>query len=495
VSDGPECHVSDSFGPKPGPSVAAATEGSFISRLISQNLYIKRRNKLPFAVFRFSRILMASLLLTSFTLLDAPSSNASIKPGSTCAKLNLKSSFANVPYICSKSGKKLIWTVDKKTQAAIKAAAEAKASLDAKAADEARIEAEKKAAEDARLAAEAKAKADAEAKKNAEIKAAAEKIAQENATFDINHLYPRVVYERSRAEIAKKVSNPTKNSVSIKYYVGASVQQWRVDLAKIDLQDAINLWSESFQPADVNVIFYGFADKAWANLKFRELTKYDHDSAPVADCTTSYCGNGEATYADAFTPRRYVFIVGLEFTDAGLWNRSTNAHEYTHWAQFNFMGENSSSMPNWVLEGGAQFYGEAISYVKFDTDKSTRSGIHSNYWLGSTAYLKRVFGNDSLPAIFAQKNDTNTVKMMEDLEAQYVPSDQFGMAYYMGSCAFEVLVSVYGQDKVAEFLASFGKSRDWKTNFQNIFGISTTDFYKKLTPYFADIAYELKNPS
>lgn len=438
---------------------------------------------------------MVTLLLASLTLIDGTLANAAIKPGSTCTKLNSKTSSAKVPYICTKFGKKLIWTVDKKTQAAIKVAADAKAALEAKAAEVARIEAEKKAADDARLAAEAKAKADAEAKKNAEIKAAAEKIAQENATFDIDHLYPRLVYERSRAEIAKKVANPIKNSVSIKYFVGPSVQQWRVDLAKIDLQDAVNLWSESFQPEDVNIIFYGFADKAWANLKFRELTKFDRDSAPVAECTPSYCGNGEATYSDLFTPRRYVFIVGLEFTDAGLWNRSTNAHEYTHWAQFNFMGNNFGLMPTWILEGGAQFYGEAISYVKFDTDKSTRSGIHTNYWMDSRSYLKRTFGNESLPTIFSSKNDANTLRMMEDLEVPNMTPELFGMSYFMGSSAFEVLVSVYGQNKVAEFLASFGKSRDWKTSFQNIFGISTTEFYKKLTPYFADIAHEIKGTS
>jgi hypothetical protein len=456
---------------------------------------MKRRNKLPFAVFRFSRILMTSLLLITFTLLDAPSSNASIKPGSTCAKLNLKSSFANVPYICSKSGKKLIWTVDKKTQAAIKAAADAKAALEAEAAEDARIEVEKKAAEDARQAAEAKVKVDADAKKNAEIKAAAEKIAQENATFDINHLYPRVVYERSRAEIAKKIANPAKNTIKISYYVGNSVDNSRVEIAKETIQETISLWSNEFQAQDLNIIYYGYADKDWANQKYRELTGFNHDSPPVAECTLSYCGNGEATYSDSFNPRRYVFISGLQFTDAALMNRSGASHEYTHWVQNFLMGNNTGNIPSWVIEGGAEFYGEAVAYVKFDSDLSVRSQLHSNYWLGSIDYLKRDFGTLDIREIFSRQNDDNTIKLMKNLEVQYVPRDQFGMTYMLGSMATEVLVAVYGQDKFVDFMKLFKSNSSFESNFLRTYAMTATDFYKKLTPYFASLVSEFKNPN
>jgi hypothetical protein len=62
------------------------------------------------------------------------------------------------------------------------------------------------------------------------------------------------------------------------------------------------------------------------------------------------------------------------------------------------------------------------------------------------------------------------------------------MAYLMGSYATEVLVSVYGQEKFNDFFKSFATSTNFQANFEKVFGITTSDFYGKLTPYLAEMA-------
>jgi hypothetical protein len=70
-------------------------------------------------------------------------------------------------------------------------------------------------------------------------------------------------------------------------------------------------------------------------------------------------------------------------------------------------------------------------------------------------------------------------------------SSSTALAYLLGSYASEVLVSVYGHDKFAELYKSFETSSDWDANFQKTYGLSTTSFYEKLTPYFTQMKDEL----
>jgi hypothetical protein len=74
------------------------------------------------------------------------------------------------------------------------------------------------------------------------------------------------------------------------------------------------------------------------------------------------------------------------------------------------------------------------------------------------------------------------------------PRHQQGLtaaAYLLGSYASEVLVAVYGHSSVEQFIKSFATSTDWKSIFNKSFGISSDDFYGKLTPYLFEMSKEL----
>jgi hypothetical protein len=66
------------------------------------------------------------------------------------------------------------------------------------------------------------------------------------------------------------------------------------------------------------------------------------------------------------------------------------------------------------------------------------------------------------------------------------------LSYLLGSYATEVLVAVYGHEKMAKFYSSFSTSTNYESNFSNVFGITVDTFYGKLAPYLASMSAELK---
>ena len=82
---------------------------------------------------------------------------------------------------------------------------------------------------------------------------------------------------------------------------------------------------------------------------------------------------------------------------------------------------------------------------------------------------------------------------MRSLEQPTDRGSALGLSYLLGSYATEVLVAVYGQDKMVKFLREFKTSNDLDSNFERIYPISVDTFYGKLAPYLAEMATELSN--
>ena len=66
-------------------------------------------------------------------------------------------------------------------------------------------------------------------------------------------------------------------------------------------------------------------------------------------------------------------------------------------------------------------------------------------------------------------------------------------AYVLGELAAEALVATYGAGSLNDFQIAFGKTGDWKSSFEKIFGINVNDFYIKLTPYLASQVLKFPN--
>lgn len=305
----------------------------------------------------------------------------------------------------------------------------------------------------------------------------------------LDDLSAKAVYDYSRASVAESISKNGATSLVVKYLVGSNVANDTVEAIKPDLQKAINLWGNAFSGSDrFTVIWYVQQDLEWAASTYVAETGNPVEWSNInAGCSVNYCGNATATQSRNGS---FVFEQGMTLDRSG-WNRSTAAHEFTHLAQNKLAGQNMYQMPLWLLEGGAQFYGEAIGYYPFDSSKSIRFGMHKQYVRDAASAVSVNFPFKSLKGILAEGKTENTARLMQSVEFGERGSSKTGLAYLLGSYATEVLVAVYGHDKVVELFTEFQTSTNWESNFQKVYGISTSTFYEKLTPYLQKMADEL----
>jgi hypothetical protein len=305
----------------------------------------------------------------------------------------------------------------------------------------------------------------------------------------LDNLNAKAVYDFSRAAVTEAMVKNGTSSLVVKYLVGANVASETVDQVKPDLQKAINLWGSTFAASDqFTVIWYVQQDLEWAATTYKAESGNPVEWSNInASCTLVFCGNATATKA---RNGAFVFEQGMTLDRSG-WNRATAGHEFTHLAQNKLAGPNINEMPLWVVEGGAQFYGEATGYYPFDTAKSIRRGMHGQFARDGGSAVSVNFPFKSLKGIMTAGNAADTIRLMKVVEYGVRDSSRTGLAYLLGSYASEVLVSVYGHDKFVELYKSFESSTDWEANFQKVYGIPTTTFYEKLTPYFQKMVDEL----
>ena len=297
------------------------------------------------------------------------------------------------------------------------------------------------------------------------------------------------VYDFSRASVNAAILKNGSSKLSVSYFVGQNVATSTLDAVKPDLNRAIDLWGPAFAPTDrISIIWYVQQDLAWAANKYVEESGNPVQwSGILNSCTLNYCGNATATTG---ATGKFVFEQGMNLGQLG-WNRSTAGHEFTHLAQSKLAYPNQQRMPLWLLEGGAQFYGEATGYLLIDPNKTIRSGMHKQYASDASALVARNFSSQSLKQVLSAGNPANTSKLFTLVGLEPWDSEKTSLAYLLGSYGTEVLVAVYGHQKIVELFKEFETSTNWETNFQKVYGISTSTFYEKLTPYLKKMAEEL----
>ena len=179
---------------------------------------------------------------------------------------------------------------------------------------------------------------------------------------EIDNLDAQKVYDRSRQEVYDAINKSNYTNTFLNFNIGPNQDTSVVDMEKDSLNRAARVWSYIYQPSEqLEVLLYNFADLEWAKAKFKEITGtgslYSANS-----CSRDYCGNASAARIDNGP---WIYEQGL---GGNLWNRSTAAHEYTHLAQASGNSNFWNLAPLWIVEGMAQFYGEAIGYSPFDSN-------------------------------------------------------------------------------------------------------------------------------
>ena len=298
----------------------------------------------------------------------------------------------------------------------------------------------------------------------------------------IDNLDAKSVYARSRQEVSDAIEKSSYVNTFLNFNIGPNQNASIVSTERESIALAARLWSNVYQPkTQLEILFYDFKDLDWARAKFSQITGTSNFYS-ANSCFANYCGNASAGRVGN-SP--WIFEQGL---GGSLWNKSTSAHEYTHLAQASSNPDYWNIAPIWLVEGMAQFYGEAIGYSPFDSKLITRGEMHRQY---ASDFKSANLGD--MKTLLA-KNDPATVKSLMNLVE--FPNPRHGQAttaaaYLLGSYGTEVLVAVYGHSAVEQFLKSFSTSSDWKTNFNKSFGITSEEFYSKLTPYLYEMSKEL----
>jgi hypothetical protein len=375
-------------------------------------------------ILMLKKILIAIASFALITSVQTPASHSAIKAGAACKKIGIKSKVGNKTFTCIKSGKKLVWNKGVKENAP----------------------------------------------------------AQRFSVVSIEDLNSKNVYGRSRQEVNDAIDKSNYVNTYLNFNIGPNQNSSVVSAEKDSLNKAARLWATVYQPKEqLEVLFYNFTDLEWAKTKYTQITGaqtfYSANS-----CSINYCGNASAGKSGN-SP--WIYEQGL---GGSLWNKSTSAHEYTHLAQTSGNSNYWNIAPIWLVEGMAQFYGEAIGYFPFDSMQVTRGEMHRQYAAD--------FNNANpgeLKSLLARKDSSTVKTLMQSVE---FPNPRHGQAitaaaYLLGSYGSEVLVAVYGHSSVEQFIKSFANSMDWKSNFSSSFGITIDDFYLKLTPYLYEMSKEL----
>ena len=302
------------------------------------------------------------------------------------------------------------------------------------------------------------------------------------SAVSIDNLDAKSVYARSRQEVSDAIEKSSYVNTFLNFNIGPNQNASIVSTEKESMDLSAKLWSNIYQPkTQLEILFYDFMDLDWARNKYFQITGTSNFHS-ANSCSVNYCGNASAGRVGN-SP--WIFEQGL---GGNLWNKSTSAHEYTHLAQVSSNPDYWNIAPIWLVEGMAQFYGEAIGYSPFDSKLITRGEMHRQY-----ASDFKIANLGDMKTLLA-KNDPATVKSLMNLVE--FPNPRHGQAttaaaYLLGSYGTEVLVAVYGHSAVEQFLKTFLTSSDWKTNFNKSFGITSEEFYSKLTPYLYEMSKEL----
>lgn len=296
-------------------------------------------------------------------------------------------------------------------------------------------------------------------------------------TFDnLDQKWTSVV---ARNELNSQLSQLTQPRSVVEIISGPNVVASDLEEEKRLLAIAERMFSKYFQPQSYQVVFFSEKDGAWAE---QALQTYGGGFPTKIEDEIKKWPNG-CNFAFATVGKKGpIYYQCMDTRGRGINDKQTAIHEYFHLVQQKFQ---DGPMACWLLEGSATYFGVALG-----VDGSDSSGAAGSKFIQQLAYQYNPGGSASNPPNRRMRDLVQSVegaiKVLTDLELQpRGPQDNclsLG-AYSAGHIATEALIAVKGFTTYMSFLDSLKNGRDWRTNFELAFGISTQEFYKKLAPY------------
>ncbi len=297
-------------------------------------------------------------------------------------------------------------------------------------------------------------------------------------TFD--NLDTSRVRKAAYAEIAAGVRSSTTFVPNITFVLGPSLAQSRVEQEMTGLNRASSFWSDLYKPQQVFVSYFTEADVDWVDNAVCTQAGYCPTGMnPVISNVIKQdlpnCNSAMATRNKDGVP---FFDQCLGTNSNNAKNLQTGPHEYTHWVQQAYADWGST--PNWWTEGSADYFGNTLGAYSGST---VPSQLDEMSYGSSYGWIQQELFPLSNPTIEAITNC-----FMYTYGGRGVAPGQgqrwtlAHVSYYMGSLATEAMIAVKGLGTFKNLIKDLKTSR-FDEAFEKNYGISTQDFYPKVSKY------------
>lgn len=299
------------------------------------------------------------------------------------------------------------------------------------------------------------------------------------ATPTFDNLDTKRVRRIAFAEINKAVASSPKISSNITFISGKTVSPSELKVEKSALLRAERFWADTYKPAKAIAAHFTERDVDWVDAAYCSQANYcpTGGNSVISAMIKNDLNNCTSAFATRTKDGVPFFAQCLGSGSANQKNRQTGPHEYFHWVQ----GEYSDfgTLPNWFLEGSADYFGDALGSW---TGKGVPSTMDEMQY--ESSYNWR---NQDLCPLGELKIDdvVKCFKFTYQRPAPPAAGSRWMMAhvsYYMGSQATEAMIAVKGIGTFKAFLKDL-KGNDFDTVFAKHYGLTVDEFYPKVAKY------------
>ena len=253
---------------------------------------------------------------------------------------------------------------------------------------------------------------------------------------------------------------------------------------------SLSFWSKEANLGNVNILFWSPTDISWAKQKYAELNLgWNYDAEQLngdftvingkTTCIKSSNGTRRAKPFSLEPDLNHITRICVDDNKWTAWHWHVIAHELTHMWQYSAIAMNTRTpLWLWIIEGGATYYGLALSGIDQTKAKENMKHMYSTY------FMYDEYGKSLLKEM--KKDSSALVKFLDSTlpPANYSEktrnTDITNASYHIGSLVVAKMVEQYGHKKFVEFYNSLATSNDYKENFKSVYGIEFAFFCEQI---------------